>query len=355
MRGSRYPGRLLRPGEIIPERALRFVADQLGGAPEALLGYAARFQTRYEQLDALREGFGFTDLTPERRRMLAWLVPVALATTDALVVAEALMDELRRQRIMVPGPSTVERLVAAVLLLAERHVAAQLTRSLTGAQIAAPGELLFPRAGTSMSTLAWARQPAGAPGHRALRRLVDQLSCLRAIGVDPTCADGVHPERLRKLAREGGRYTAQHLRALSPPRRRATLVATVLDTTVRLTDDGVALLDRAIGRAFRRAEAGPEYAVLRDARVARAKVRLLARLGAALIEARAGGADLDGAVAVAVGWERLAADVVEAKRLSRPDKADLPGLAMPSWPVARTGLARCSSAPSDCAPCPPRP
>jgi TnpA family transposase len=32
----RYPGRLLRPGELIPESALRFVADQLGTTPEAL-------------------------------------------------------------------------------------------------------------------------------------------------------------------------------------------------------------------------------------------------------------------------------------------------------------------------------
>jgi hypothetical protein len=38
---------------------------------------------------------------------------------------------------------------------------------------------------------------------------------LRAIGLDPACAEGVHPERLRKLAREGERFTAQHLRALS--------------------------------------------------------------------------------------------------------------------------------------------
>jgi hypothetical protein len=43
------------------------------------------------------------------------------------------------------------------------------------------------------------------------------------------------PERLRKLAREGARFTAQHLRALSPLRRRATLVATVLDTITRLS------------------------------------------------------------------------------------------------------------------------
>ncbi|MGB6639122.1 MAG: hypothetical protein WBF12_26045 [Bradyrhizobium sp.] len=86
----------------------------------------------------------------------------------------------------------------------------------------------------------WARQPPGAPGHRALARLVEQRTALSAIGLDPASAESVHPERLRKLAREGARFTAQHLRALSPLRRRATLVATVLDTIARLTDDTVA-------------------------------------------------------------------------------------------------------------------
>ena len=84
----RYPGRLLRPGEALPEAALRFVADQLGADPEALTAYATRVQTRYEQLDALREVFGFSDLMPVRRReMLAWLLPVALATTNAFAIA----------------------------------------------------------------------------------------------------------------------------------------------------------------------------------------------------------------------------------------------------------------------------
>ena len=57
------------------------------------------------------------------------------------------------------------------------------------------------------------------------------------------------------------------------------------------------------------------------------KVRLLAKLGAALIAAKAGDADLNGAVTSAVGWEKLAASVAEAERLIRPDKVDLPALA----------------------------
>lgn len=330
----RYPGRLLRPGEVIPETALRFVAEQLHVDPAVLTAYAARPQTRREQLDALREEFGFCMFAPRHgRELLAWLLPVALAATNVAAIATALTDELRLRRIVAPGLSVVERLIAAVLVVAERHVADQLTKDLSTAQIDALDELLRPKEGTAISMLAWARQPPAAPGHRALARIVEQLACLRAVGLKPAVAEGVHPERLRKLAREGARFTAQHLRTLSPLRRRATLVATVLDTATRLTDDGVALFDRAVGRMFRRAEARQEEAVLRDARAVNDKVRLLAKLGTALIEAKASGADLDGAVANSVGWDRLAASITEANKLARPDKADLSALAARAWPV----------------------
>ncbi len=80
----RYPGRLLHPGEAIPEPALRFVADQIHVGADALATYAARRQTRRDQLDNLREAFGFRMYAPgDGRDMLVWLLPVALATTNA--------------------------------------------------------------------------------------------------------------------------------------------------------------------------------------------------------------------------------------------------------------------------------
>jgi hypothetical protein len=111
------------------------------------------------------------------------------------------------------------------------------------------------------------------------------------------------------------------------------LVATVLDTITRLTDDTVALFDRALGRILRRAEIREQDVLIRDSRAINDKVRLLARLGAALIEARETGTDLQEAVASAVGWDKLARSVEEAKRLARPDKSDLSALAIRAWPV----------------------
>jgi hypothetical protein len=190
----RYPGRLLRSEEAIPVPALRFVADQLGVAPGSLTAYAARAQTRREQLDALRAAFGFAIFALQHKReLLTWLLPVALGTTDAMAVAEALMDELRRRKILAPGPSVIERLVAAASMLAERHVAHQLTRDLSAAQAEALDALLTTREGTSISVLAWARQPPGAPTHRALARLLEQRAVLSAIALDAAGAEGCTP------------------------------------------------------------------------------------------------------------------------------------------------------------------
>ena len=58
----------------------------------------------------------------------------------------------------------------------------------------------------------------------------------------------------------------------------------MLDTITRLTDETVALFDRAVGREHE--------ALIRDARAINDKVRLLAKLGTALIEARESGTDL---------------------------------------------------------------
>ncbi|MTH94701.1 DUF4158 domain-containing protein [Roseibium sp. RKSG952] len=56
----RYPGRVIRRGEVIPETALSFLADQLGVLPDALVDFAQRVPTRYEQLSILRQTYGFS-------------------------------------------------------------------------------------------------------------------------------------------------------------------------------------------------------------------------------------------------------------------------------------------------------
>ena len=332
----RYPGRLLRPGELIPPAALAFLGGQLAIEAEALARYAARGPTRYEQLGTLRDLFGFTPLSrPDRTALQAWLLPIALTTTSGADVARALMAEFRRRRIIIPGISIIERMAAEALLGAERHVETALTGTLNVVIRDDLDALLQLRPGSAMSVLAWVRQPPGMAGHRAFAEILDRITTLRAIGIKRRAADDVHPERLRQLAQEGARLSAQHLAGLQPARRHTVLAATVLETTRLRIDDAVLMFDRIIGRQFRRAERRAEAALKRDRRTINGKIQLFARLGEALIEARRSGEDVLDAVEAIVGWDQLGQEVREARDLLRPDALDPIELAAASHPLLR--------------------
>jgi hypothetical protein len=202
----RYPGRLIRRGETVPMEVARFLGEQLDIDPAAIGHYATRAQTRYDQLDTMREIFGFRGFTqPDHRALSQWLLPIAMTTVSAVSVAEALMVELRRQGIAAPGVTVIDRMVATAMLGAERKVAEQLARGLAESQRMALDALLDIRDETAISTLAWARQSPGAPSFRSLARLIEQLDHLRQIGLDPGVRAAVHPDRIRQLAQEGAR------------------------------------------------------------------------------------------------------------------------------------------------------
>lgn len=331
----RYPGRLLRPGELIAASSLDFVADQIEVAADALAEYAARGPTRYEQLGALRDVFGFQSLSrPLRAELQEWLLPVALTTTSGAHLARILLDEFRRRQIIVPGISLIERMAAQALLLAERHVADLLTSQLTDHQRTMLDGLIAPD-GKTLSGLALARQPSGRAGRREFAAILHRLETLRAIGLDMGASKLVHPERLRRLNQEGGRLTAQHLRALRATRRHAVLVATVLEMQVSLTDDAVLMFERLLGQMYRRVERREEAAVKRDRSIINGKIRLLARIGGALIEARTSGADPYDAIERVIDWPLLMEEVDQAKSLVRPDPLDPFELAQTNFPILR--------------------
>jgi hypothetical protein len=73
------------------------------------------------------------------------------------------------------------------------------------------------------------RQTAYAASTGNFPKLIERLTLVRALGVEPERATRVHQNHWLKLAREGGQSTVQHLAELEPLRRYATLTALVLE------------------------------------------------------------------------------------------------------------------------------
>jgi hypothetical protein len=135
--------------------------------------------------------------------------------------------------------------------------------------------------------------------------LIERLNHVPAIGIDR--GHRVHQGRLAQLAREAGRTTVQHIAGYERQRRYATLIAVTLDLIADLTDQAIDLFDRLVGTMFRKAESRHARAFQADGRAINEKVRLYARIGAALIAAREGRQDPFDAITAVIPWDRFRA------------------------------------------------
>jgi TnpA family transposase len=251
----RFPGRLIALGEVPYPPILGMVAAQLKVPTGAWNFYAERAETRREHLLELQEHFDFQTFTRAHYRQFALeLAALADQTHQGIILARTLIEALRKAKIIIPGLPVVERMCAEVVSRAQRRLYRRLTALLSNDQRDKLDALLSLRDGSKQTTLAWLRQPVGAPSARNLLAHIERLQALRRIGLSTETGRNVHQNHLLRLAREGAQTTVYHLRDFEIERRNATLVAILLDTEATLTDEILDMHDRMIGSAFAKAK-----------------------------------------------------------------------------------------------------
>jgi len=319
----RYPGQALGPDTIPPGGLLAWVAQQVGAAPEAWNSYARRDTTRREHALELRAALGYRQFTTQAyRRCRGVLTELALQTNKAVVIAQALLETLRAERIIVPSARVIDRCCAEALARGTRLVYRRLTDGLEADQFQHLDRLLLPRGQTRTLLLTWLRQPPGEAKARNILTHLERLQALRAVGVPVERDRAVHQSRLAQLAREGAQMSAQHLRDLEGTRRYATLVAVLLDTQATVIDQILEMHDRVIGKLFSAAKRRHAEAFHEQGRAINEKVRLYARIGHALIQARERGDDPFAAIETVVPWEAFTQSIAEADQLAQPATFD---------------------------------
>lgn len=319
----RYPGRQLRAGEQPPARMLEFVADQIGVLPAALGSYLAADRNRLYHVAELQERLRTRSFsTKTAAELRAWLLPSAIEDERFLHLARLVLEECRQRRIALPSPAVLERLCVEVRHKARAESHRRLTNGLSAEQRKGLDALTGRREPGGQNWLTWLRQMPEAAKPAAMLGVIGRLEHVRVIGIEPARGQVVHQARLAQLAREAGRTTVQHVAGYERQRRHATLVATVLDLSAGLTDQAMDLFDRLVGAMFRKAEGRHARAFQADARAINDKVRVFARVGAALVAGREQKQDGYEAIVALMSWDKFCASVAEAEALARPEEFD---------------------------------
>jgi len=224
---------------------------------------------------------------------------------------------MRKRKIILPAMYAVEHLAWAVRERAQRRTFKQLVQGLSPHQERQLDQLLYVSQPGKQSDLSWLRQPPGVVSIKNFHELMDRLEYIQRLALPLDNGREIHQNRLLQMAREGSRYSTQHLSRFHTLKRHATLMAFLIHIYAFLTDQGLHMSEKLIGRIFNRGEKIHKESFQKDGKAINEKVRLYARVGKALIEAKEENLDPFESLQSIISWEQFIQTVEQAEELAR--------------------------------------
>ncbi|MEV6940839.1 Tn3 family transposase [Streptomyces sp. NPDC051172] len=254
---ARYLGVFLDDPTDVPPEVVDYLAEQLGIADtSALKAYGERENTRLAHVRELRKVLEYTEFAEAEAELRVWVDARAWTTGEGpKALFDAAVGWLRERRVLLPGVTTLARLVASVREAANQRLWDSLYGLLSIGQRAVLDSLLTVPPGARVSELDRLRRGPVRISGPQMKWALERAAEIDAFGMGELDVSGIPPRRLAELSRYGVDGKASLLRRHGDSRRLATLLATAVYLTSRAVDDALDLLEVLIAtRLLARAE-----------------------------------------------------------------------------------------------------
>lgn len=302
----RHPGIALAQLEKPVEPLVQWLARRLEIPAAPFAGYARRPQTMTDHARLLATMLG---LRPPAKADLPMMIETAAqaawSTERGQPIATAVVSALRASGIILPVGSVIERAAIAGRARARRRAADALLAGVSDEQIASLDRLLTLDTSVNMTPFAWLKAMPVAPKADHIRELLDRLRRVRDIGLPVGSTGQIHEERLQQFVREGYASDAHQLSRYAARRRRAILIATIIDLEARLIDAVLDMADKFIGGLFTKARNAKRRRYAASAGDVGRLMRMFHGTIEAIAAAQADERDAFEVVDEAVGWAKL--------------------------------------------------
>jgi len=246
----RFLGTFLVDPTQVPAEAIHYVSRQLDIAdPSCLSQYLRRRPTRFEHAREIKRHYGYTDFHDPSAsfRLLRWMYGRAwLSAERSSLLFDLTTAWLIERKILLPGVTTLARLVARVRDQAAARVWRRLAHLPTGEQQARLEALLQVPEGDRQSHLDRLRRSPTRVSGPALVAALNRLEEFRALGINTLDLTSIPSQRLQALARYAATAWAPTIARMPDPRRLAILVAFGHAFEIRALDDALDLFDLVI-------------------------------------------------------------------------------------------------------------
>ena len=296
---ARFLGAFLDDPTQTPPAVVATMARQLGEtAPPCLDAYRDGRQ-RWRHAVTIREQYGFRDLEEDPAagfRLTRWLYVLCWTGDDRPgLLFDRATTWLLAHKVLLPGVSTLERLVSRVRHRATLRLWQRLTQALTAEQ----REKLVALVTSDDEALATLDDLRAAPKRRTAAELLqhlERIDTIRSHGLGLAPAADLPAAPLERLARNARTAKPANLAALQEPRRTATLAALFQTLEATALDNAVELFDALATDLFSQAEEAHSKSRLRSLRDLDAAAIMLRDVGQHVVD------DDDGDLPLA-GWK----------------------------------------------------
>ncbi|WP_331736650.1 Tn3 family transposase (plasmid) [Streptomyces canus] len=242
---ARYLGVFLDDPTDVPPEVVDYLAEQLGIADvSALKAYGERENTRLAHVRELRKLLEYTEFAEAEAELRVWVDARAWTTGEGpKALFDAAVGWLRERRVLLPGVTTLARLIASVREAANQRLWDSLYGLLSIGQRAVLDSLLAVPPGARVSELDRLRRGPVRISGPQMKWALERAAEIDAFGMGELDVSGIPPRRLAELSRYGVDGKASLLRRHGDSRRLATLLATAVYLTSRAVDDALDLLE----------------------------------------------------------------------------------------------------------------
>ncbi len=249
----RFLGTFLDDPAAVPAGVAGDLARQLGIADPGCLAQYDVGRVRWLHAAEIRERHGYREFTDPvmRFRLARWLYALCWTGTDRpSVLFDRATAWLVTEKVLLPGASALERLVARIRARAARRLWRTLSQDVTREQRAQLDTLLLAGEGGRPSPLDRLRDGPYLRSGAELSRAVTRLDEVRALALGLPGTAHVPPGRVAALARFATVAKAQAVARLPKERRAATLLAFVRTLEASAQDDVLDLFDIVVTALF---------------------------------------------------------------------------------------------------------
>ena len=246
-------GRFLIGHDVVRGRILAHIQQRIGITdPKAFLMASDRDATETEYQERIRVYLGWRPFDAGAIEGLdRWLSSQADEDWIPLALYRRAEQELRRLRVVLPAPSTLERIIAGFVARVEVHAFERIESLLPHGMGEVLDELLAIPEGETSSGLARLKEGPKNPNTKGLNSCLTRYRTLVDVGVHRVDLVGVPASMVAHLAKMADRYDVWSLKRFATAKRHALVACylaealkSVLDHAVEMHDQFLIALDR---------------------------------------------------------------------------------------------------------------